>query len=113
MSGVWVFKNGVVRLVENPGSDYTTSFSVDGKVLFFIPTKAVIASYDMLEMKLVSLGWERQYNDTDLLQFKKQSSTDLISIPKDFSSLTSVHFYDIMIKNREAFRVVDVKKQDN
>ncbi|KAJ3699907.1 hypothetical protein LUZ61_003612 [Rhynchospora tenuis] len=100
MSGVWVFKNGVVRL-ENPAS------SDSRKALVYIPNNEVITSYSSLERKLLSLGWERYYEDPDQLQFHKRSSVNLISIPKDFSSFKSIHMFDIVNKNREAFKVID------
>ncbi|KAJ3683732.1 hypothetical protein LUZ60_013959 [Juncus effusus] len=100
MSGVWVFQNGVVRL-ENPASGDRR------KGLMYTPTNEVITSYSSLERKLLSLGWERYYEDPDLLQFHKRSSLDLISLPKDFSRFRSMHMYDIVVKNRETFKVVD------
>jgi hypothetical protein len=100
MSGVWVFKNGVVRL-ENPASGDSR------KALLYIPGNEVITSYSSLERKLLNLGWERYYEDPDLLQFHKRSSLDLISLPKDFSRFRSMHMFDIVIKNRETFKVVD------
>jgi hypothetical protein len=42
-----------------------------------------------------------------MLQFHKRSSVDLISLPADFSAFSSVHMYDIVVKNRDSFRVVD------
>uniref|UniRef100_A0A0A9MW15 Uncharacterized protein n=2 Tax=Arundinoideae TaxID=156631 RepID=A0A0A9MW15_ARUDO len=42
-----------------------------------------------------------------MLQYHKRSSVDLISLPKDFAHFGSVHMYDIVIKNRDAFRVID------
>ncbi|KAH8495112.1 hypothetical protein POPTR_010G024500v4 [Populus trichocarpa] len=112
MSGVWVFKNGVVRLVENPGAE-----SLDGsrqgssmrrKVLVHSPSNEVITSYAVLERKLYSLGWERYYDDPDLLQFHKRSTVHLISLPKDFNKLRSMHMYDIVVKNRNMFEVRDM-----
>ena len=109
MSGVWVFKNGVVRLVENPGAD-----SLDGsrgarrKVLVHTPSNEVITSYEVLEHKLSSLGWERYYDDPDLLQFHKRSTVHLISLPKDFNRFKSMHMYDIVVKNRNVFEVRDM-----
>ncbi|GKU85471.1 hypothetical protein SLEP1_g147 [Rubroshorea leprosula] len=113
MSGVWVFKNGVVRLVENPAAE-----SLDGsrpvssfrrKVLVHTPTNEVITSYTVLERKLSSLGWERYYDDPELLQFHKSStSVDLISLPRDFSKFKSMHMYDIVVKNRNMFEVRDM-----
>ncbi|KAF5190567.1 flowering-promoting factor [Thalictrum thalictroides] len=101
MSGVWVFKNGVIRLVENPPAG-------SGKVLVYEPTGEVISSYSSLERILTGLGWERYYDDPDLLQFHKSSSIDLISVPKDFSKLKSVHMYDIVVKIPNKFRVRDM-----
>ncbi|OAY83605.1 flowering-promoting factor 1-like protein 1 [Ananas comosus] len=103
MSGVWVFtQNGVVRLVE---SDTAAGRR---KVLLHTPTNEVIASYASLERKLLSLGWERYYEDPNQLQFHKRSSLDLISLPKEFARFRSVHMYDIVVKNREHFKVVDM-----
>ena len=110
MSAAWVFKNGVFRLVENLAAE-----TVDGdnqgqiarrrKVLVHTESNKVITSYDMLESKLRSLGWERYYGDPDLLQFHKYGSVDLISFPKDFSQFKSPHMYDIVVKNVNAFQV--------
>lgn len=106
MSGVWVFKNGVVRL-ENPGSD---SFQGSGrrKVLVHVATNEVVSSYEVLERMLLSFGWERYYDDPDLFQFHKRSSVHLISLPKDFNKLKSMHMYDIVVKNRNVFEVRDI-----
>ncbi|XP_075524070.1 flowering-promoting factor 1-like protein 3 [Primulina tabacum] len=101
MSGVWVFKNGVVRLVENAGECNTK------KVLVHLPSSDVITSYNILERKLLSLGWERYYYDPDLLQFHKRSTVHLISLPKDFNKFKSMHMYDIVVKNRNEFEVRD------
>jgi len=103
MSGVWVFKNGVVRLLENqPGSE------LKKKVLFDMAAGETISSYTVLEKKLKALGWERYYEDPDLLQFHKRSSIDLISLPKDFTNFTNIHMYDIVVKNPNWFRVMDM-----
>ena len=66
----------------------------------------VVSSYEVLESKLTVLGWERYYEDPALLQFHKRGSLNLISLPRDFSHF-SVHMYDVVIKNRDSFRVVD------
>ncbi|GAB2301503.1 Flowering-promoting factor 1 [Dionaea muscipula] len=116
MSGVWKFKNGVIRLVENPeaealeggGTGRQGSSGGRRKVLVYLPTNEVITSYPNLEQKLVVLGWERYYDDLSLLQFHKRSSIDLISLPKDFSKFKSVHMYDIVVKNRNMFQVRDM-----
>ncbi|ONK55574.1 uncharacterized protein A4U43_UnF1570 [Asparagus officinalis] len=105
MSGVWVFKNGVVRLVENPANEQSST--ARRKVLLHTPTNEIISSYSSLERKLMGLGWERYYDDPDLIQFHKRSSVDLISLPKDFRHFKSMHMYDIVVKNRDSFRVID------
>ncbi|KAI4364432.1 hypothetical protein MLD38_020525 [Melastoma candidum] len=105
MSGVWVFKNGVVRLVENPGGEQPGG---KRKVLVHTPTNEVITCYAELEAKLCSLGWERYYDDPDLLQFHKTSTVHLISLPKDFSKFKPRHMYDIVVQNRNIFEVRDM-----
>ncbi|XVE82132.1 hypothetical protein DITRI_Ditri15bG0122400 [Diplodiscus trichospermus] len=111
MSGVWVFKNGVVRLVENPGAESLDGSRQGGsnttrrKVLVHTPSNEVITSYSVLERKLLSIGWERYYDDPDLLQFHKRSTVHLISLPKDFNKFKSMHMYDIVVKNRNVFEL--------
>ncbi|XP_059647210.1 flowering-promoting factor 1-like protein 3 [Cornus florida] len=107
MSGVWVFKNGVVRLVENPAAE-SMGTSTRRKVLVHLPSNEVISSYTVLEKKLSSLGWERYYDDPDLLQFHKRSTVHLISLPKDFNKFKSMHMFDIVVKNRNMFEVRDM-----
>ncbi|KAL1359166.1 hypothetical protein HN51_004439 [Arachis hypogaea] len=113
MSGVWVFKNGVVRLVENPGADAVEgggrqASGVRRKVLVHSATNEVITNYAALESKLRSLGWERYYDDPELLQFHKRSTVHLISLPKDFTKFKSMHMYDIVVKNKNSFEVRDM-----
>ncbi|KAK7317250.1 hypothetical protein RJT34_01315 [Clitoria ternatea] len=93
MSGVWVFKNGVVKL--NPGGGGGGEGS--RKVLVHTASNEMISSYAVLERKLSSLGWERYYNDPDLLQFHKRSTVHLISLPRDFNKFKPIHMYDIVI----------------
>ncbi|XP_077217283.1 flowering-promoting factor 1-like protein 3 [Tasmannia lanceolata] len=110
MSGVWVFKDGVMRR-ENPGAesgDGGQSSNARRKVLVHTPTDQVITSYALLEAKLAGLGWERYNGEPHLLQFHKQSSVHLISLPRDFSKFNSVHMYDIVVKTRNEFRVKEV-----
>ncbi|OIW00026.1 hypothetical protein TanjilG_26363 [Lupinus angustifolius] len=109
MSGVWVFKNGVVRLVENPGAEAMEGSRQGSrkKVLVHIQSGEVIESYGALEEKLNSLGWERYYDDPNLLQFHKRSTVHLISLPRDFNKLKSMHMYDIVVKNKNSFQVRD------
>ncbi|KAG7013634.1 Flowering-promoting factor 1-like protein 3, partial [Cucurbita argyrosperma subsp. argyrosperma] len=108
MAGVWVFKNGVVRLVENAGADTSDGGQrsrLRRKVLVFCSTGEVMTSYATLEQKLMTLGWERYYDDPNLLQFHKRSTVHLISLPKDFAKFKSMHMYDIVVKNRSHFEV--------
>ncbi|CAI9776240.1 unnamed protein product [Fraxinus pennsylvanica] len=104
MAGVWVFKDGVLRL-ENPGD--CQGSNARRKVLVHLPSNEVITSYSVLAGKLSSLGWERYYDDPDLLQFHKRSTVHLISLPRDFSKFKSIHMYDIVVKNRNEFEVRD------
>ncbi|KAL3749395.1 hypothetical protein ACJRO7_010497 [Eucalyptus globulus] len=109
MNGVSVFKNGVGRLAEDPGGEVSGGIGIRRrKVLIHIPTNEVIKSNADLERKLSSVGWERYYDDPDLLQFHKRSTVHLISLPKDFNKLKSMHMYDIVVKNRDIFEVRDM-----
>nr|GLL30986.1 hypothetical protein DVH24_038644 [Ipomoea trifida] len=127
MSGVWIFdKNGVVRLITNPTResferrDYGSSCSGGGtatapgarpRVLVFVPANQVIKSYVELERRLVELGWRRYHDGTaaELLQFhRSDDSAHLISLPKSFSDLKTLHMYDIVVKNRSFFQVRDL-----
>ncbi|GLJ45954.1 hypothetical protein SUGI_0967630 [Cryptomeria japonica] len=112
MSGVWVFSNGVARLVSNPMAE-----PLDGsmevtrskrKVLVYTPTNEVITNYAALERKLLPLGWERYNEDSEVLQYHKTCSVHLISLPRDFSKFKSIHMFDIVVKNRNAFEVRDM-----
>ncbi|KAI9190950.1 hypothetical protein LWI28_001255 [Acer negundo] len=103
MSGVWVFEDGVIRLIENHQS------SRSRKVLVHIETGKVVSSYSSLEQILRNLGWERYYEgNPDFLQFHKHSSMDLISVPSDFSKFRSIYMYDIVLKNPNSFQVQDI-----
>lgn len=106
MSGVWVFKNGVTRLVENPEAEGSQN-KTKKKALVYKASGEVVTSYSQLEKFLNELGWERYYDDPDLYQFHKKSTIELISLPKDFSKFNSIHMYDIVVKNRDAFQVTD------
>ncbi|CAH2076399.1 unnamed protein product [Thlaspi arvense] len=107
MSGVWMFNNGVVRLVENPGAEMNID-KTKRKVLVYTPSNEDITSYSDLERHLCALGWERYHGDTTLLQFHKRFTTHLISLPMDFSSFSSNYMYDIIVKNPNMFKVRDM-----
>ncbi|KAE8735189.1 Flowering-promoting factor 1-like protein 1 [Hibiscus syriacus] len=99
MSGVWVFNNGVYRLESSPKR----------RVLVHLASGEAVSSYSSLENILRDLGWERYFGgDPDLYQYHKQSSIDLISLPKDFSKFCSVHMYYIVVKNPNVFHVRDM-----
>lgn len=113
MSGVWIFKNGVLRLVENPAAESLDGSGRQGgssrrKVLVHTSSNDVITSYAVLERKLLALGWERYYDDPDLLQYHIRGTIHLISLPKDFNRFKSMHMYDIVVKNRNMFEVRDM-----
>ncbi|XP_010675033.2 flowering-promoting factor 1-like protein 1 [Beta vulgaris subsp. vulgaris] len=102
MTGVWMFNNGVPKLVENQAGA-----GLSQKLLVHVPTDEAITSYQMLEEKLVALGWQRYYDDPNFLQFHKRSSIDLISVPRDFLKFNAVYMYDIVVKNPNMFRVMN------
>ncbi|KAM7272862.1 hypothetical protein ACFE04_027526 [Oxalis oulophora] len=105
MSGVWVFKQGVTRLVdpENPESKSTETDGSCRKVLVYVPSNEVITSYNVLERHLQSLGWERYYDDPHLVQFHKRTSIELISLPNDFNKFKSMHMNNIVVNNPNCF----------
>ncbi|KAL4308929.1 hypothetical protein GQ457_01G030810 [Hibiscus cannabinus] len=108
MSSVWVLRNGVVRMVENPTTKGQSNSKPGSKVLVFSPSGEVINSYSMLEAKLSFLGWERFIDgDSASLRFHKRSCPDLISLPNDFAKFNSIYMYDIVMKNRNMFHVMD------
>ncbi|XP_074556792.1 flowering-promoting factor 1-like protein 3 [Curcuma longa] len=112
MSGVWVFKNGVVRRVENPGGSVGEGISGSGssrrrKVLVHLATEEVITSHEVLERRLKELGWEHYPSTPELIQYHQRSSVHLISLPRDFSRFSSVHMFDIVVKCRNVFEVRD------
>ncbi|EMS35779.1 hypothetical protein TRIUR3_30879 [Triticum urartu] len=97
--GVWVFKNGVMELEQEATSR---------KALVYVPANETMRSLEALERRLGSLGWERYYEDRAIVQLHKRGGVDLISIPRDFSRLRSTHMYDVVVKNRDQFKVVDL-----
>lgn len=98
MSGVWVFKKNGVMHLEEGGSKR--------KVLVHVATGQVVTSYEVLEPLLARAGWERYGGgDPALLQYHRASSIDLISLPLQFAKFTSVHMYDIVVKNPNIFIV--------
>ncbi|CAI9284819.1 unnamed protein product [Lactuca saligna] len=110
MSGVWVFKSGVVKLLDkdNPGADPLQG-PTHGKVLVHPSTNQVVTSYEILEGILTSIGWERWYDDPNYIQFHKTTTIHLISLPKDFKKFKSMHINDIMVKNPNEFEVRDAQ----
>ncbi|CAN6381056.1 unnamed protein product [Urochloa humidicola] len=105
MSGVWVFRNGVVRL-EDPKQ--AGAACKGRKALVHMPTGQMVSSHEALHRCLQELGWERFYGgEPGVVQFHHRGSVDLISLPADFARVSSVHMYDIVVKNRAFFRVID------
>ena len=98
-----MFKDGVIQLIDKSSGEGRRT------VLVYAPTEEVITSHEKLEEKLVGLGWERYPpNDPKLIQFHKTSIPDyIISMPRDFSRIRSVHMYDIAFKTRNVFIVRD------
>ncbi|KAF7145378.1 hypothetical protein RHSIM_Rhsim04G0220800 [Rhododendron simsii] len=100
MSGVWTINKPVLKFDDQSSNQRR-------RVLVHTPTNEVITCYSDLERMLTSLGWERYYDDPDLLQFHKRSTVHLISLPRDFTRFRSVHMYDIVVKNKNLFEVRD------
>ncbi len=122
MAGVWVFKDGVTTLVQNPltesqdARNQRVSGSLRRKVLVYVATDETITCYNDLEEKLLELGWKPYRGGAGLdaggqqllRQYHKSSNTlDLISLPHDFANFKTMHMYDIVVKNRNAFEVRD------
>jgi hypothetical protein len=124
MSGVWVFdKKGVVRLITNPTRESfelkttTTTHQHQGtatapgarpRLLVYLPTNQVIHSFSQLEQRLTELGWTRYNSNSHIVQFhRSDTSTHLLSLPKNFSTFKHFHMYDIVIQNRSFFQVCD------
>ncbi|KAM3315914.1 hypothetical protein ACQJBY_034190 [Aegilops geniculata] len=99
--GVWVFrKDGVMELEREASSR---------KALVYVPANEAMRSLRALERRLASLGWERYYEDRAVVQLhRRDGSLDLISLPRDFARFRSVHMYDVVVKNRGHFKVVDL-----
>ncbi|WOK94376.1 flowering-promoting factor 1-like protein 3 [Canna indica] len=113
MSGVWVFKRGVMTR-ETPAAGGGNGGEASGgslrrKVLVHLATNEVVTSNEMLGRKLAEHGWERYPSTPDLIQFHQRSSVHLISVPRDFSRFTSVHMYDIVVKCRNVFEWAHLK----
>ncbi|TVU22463.1 hypothetical protein EJB05_32160, partial [Eragrostis curvula] len=107
MSGMWVFKNGVVRLVENAAASEASGGAVrKRKALVHTPSGQVVRSWSRSCGRWA--GSASYYEDPSLFQFHKRGVLDLISLPADFNRFSPVHMYDIVVKNRESFRVVDI-----
>lgn len=106
MSGVWEFRNGG-RLLEKTAKQAGAAPCEGKKVLVHTPSGQTVASHEALQRCLQQLGWERYYEDPALVQFHRRSSVDLISLPADFARVGAVHMYEIVVKNRDYFTVVD------
>uniref|UniRef100_R7WE41 Flowering-promoting factor 1-like protein 3 n=1 Tax=Aegilops tauschii TaxID=37682 RepID=R7WE41_AEGTA len=107
--GVWVFrKDGVMELESAAGS--TSSRSGPGnKALVYVPANETMGSLQALEQRLGAHGWERYYENRDVVQLhRRDGSLDLISLPRNFAQLRSTHMYDVVVKNRGHFKVVDL-----
>uniref|UniRef100_A0A0D9XPI4 Uncharacterized protein n=1 Tax=Leersia perrieri TaxID=77586 RepID=A0A0D9XPI4_9ORYZ len=88
--------NGVVRLVESTNDEKQDGESAvrRRKALIHTASGEVVAD---LEQRL-----------TSMFQFHKRGCLDLISLPANFARFSSLHMYDIVLKNRHSFRVDDV-----
>jgi hypothetical protein len=119
MAGVWVMKDGVMRLAEGDEAarllkeadarrqkeaearrllEKQSPMPKGVKRLLHIPSGKVVLSSSELEEMLVEQGWQR-YDDSDntaLLQFNKPGNVlGPISVPRDFADLTSDHIREV------------------
>ncbi|CAM0871100.1 unnamed protein product [Alopecurus aequalis] len=103
--GVWVFrKNGVMELRRPESSTANRS-----KALVYVPANEVMRSLEALERRLGPLGWERYREGLAAVQLHRpDGGIDLITLPRDFAKLHSTHMYDVVFKNRDHFKVVDL-----
>lgn len=107
-----MFKDGFTQLVENPLAEPLNGRNMTGvrrKVLVHVATNESIINYDQLEQKLREKGWTRYYaGDPNLRQYHKSDCTnDLISLPKSFAYIRTMHMYDIVVKVPNTFVVRD------
>uniref|UniRef100_A0ACD5YLN1 Uncharacterized protein n=1 Tax=Avena sativa TaxID=4498 RepID=A0ACD5YLN1_AVESA len=80
--GVWVFKNGVMQLQsEQPAAGR--------KALLYVPTGEKMASLELLERRLGAHGWERYYENRDIVQLHCRDGASTSS-PSRETSPTSV-----------------------
>ncbi|KAB8091765.1 hypothetical protein EE612_017364 [Oryza sativa] len=56
-------------------------------------------------------GWRGSggnYEDRAVVQLhRRDGGADLISLPRDFARFRSTHMYDVVLKNRDHFKVLD------
>lgn len=104
MSGIWVFKNGVVRGLDNDPNNKRVTVDYS---LVHVPTGEVISSYTSLTEILLELGW-KPYDDgnSELLQFLKADS-GLISLPKNFNKFKGVPKAMVVTNNPGVFKLVE------
>lgn len=112
MGGVWIFNDGISQLVENPLAvpmNENNTTGVKGKVLVHLATNQEVTSYETLDQKLREAGWTRFWDGDDSLRqyHKSDCCNNLISLPKSFAHMKSMHMYDIVVKNPHTFRVRD------
>ncbi|KAF0887840.1 hypothetical protein E2562_004052 [Oryza meyeriana var. granulata] len=101
-TGVWVFRNGVMQLEEQQAG-------AGKRKLVYVPANETMASLQALERRLAGLGWERYYEDRAVVQLhRRDGGADLISLPRDFARFRSTHMFDVVLKNRDHFKVVDL-----
>ena len=99
-------KDGVMEL-RRPES--STSSANRSKALMYVPANEAMRSLEALERRLGPLGWERYREDLAAVQLHRpECGIDLITLPRDFATLRSTHMYDVVFKNRDHFKVVDL-----
>ncbi|EAY89981.1 hypothetical protein OsI_11543 [Oryza sativa Indica Group] len=104
-TGVWVFKRDGVMQLE---ADVEGGTGRRQRRLVYVPANETMGSLQALERRLAGLGWERYYEDRAVVQLhRRDGGADLISLPRDFARFRSTHMYDVVLKNRDHFKVLD------
>ncbi|XP_044964588.1 flowering-promoting factor 1-like protein 5 [Hordeum vulgare subsp. vulgare] len=90
--GVWVFREDGVMELKSAGVQPSAAAAPSKKALVYVPANETMRSLDALEQRLGSLGWERYYENRDIVQLHRHDGgVDLIALPRDFARFRSTH----------------------
>ncbi|EMS61641.1 hypothetical protein TRIUR3_10752 [Triticum urartu] len=107
--GVWMGLESMEAVGGSCAKGLSNSSTSDTMALVWVRANETMRSLEALERRLGSLGWERYYENRDLVQLhRRDGGVDLIALPRDFARFRSTHMYDVVVKNRHHFKVVDI-----